>query len=115
MFDRAGDVDILVNNAGVFSNAMATDLTVAEFDRILAVNVRGTFLCSRELARRCLGAGRRGTIVNIASVDALGTVVRGPGPLHGLQARRRRADQGALGRAGARTASASTPCAPARR
>ena len=47
MFDGAGDVDVLVNNAGVFSNAMATDLPVGEFDRILAVNVRGTFLCSR--------------------------------------------------------------------
>lgn len=71
MFDGAGDVGILVNNAGVFSNAMATELAVGEFDRILAVNVRGTFLCARELARRCLAAGRRGTIVNIASVDAL--------------------------------------------
>jgi NAD(P)-dependent dehydrogenase (short-subunit alcohol dehydrogenase family) len=50
---------------------MATELTVAEFDRILAVNVRGTFLCSRQFARRSLEIYRRGAIVNVASVDAL--------------------------------------------
>ena len=71
LFELAGRVDILVNNAGVFSNAMATDLSVAEFDRIMAVNVRGTFLCSREFGRRSLADGRGGTIVNVASVDAL--------------------------------------------
>jgi NAD(P)-dependent dehydrogenase (short-subunit alcohol dehydrogenase family) len=71
LFDHAGDVDILVNNAGVFSNAMATDMTVDEFDRILAVNVRGTFLCSRHFARRTLAAERGGAIVNVASVDAV--------------------------------------------
>jgi 2-deoxy-D-gluconate 3-dehydrogenase len=71
LFDSAGPVDILVNNAGVFSNAMASELSVAEFDRILSVNVRGTFLCSRQFARQGLASGRRGSIVNIASVDAL--------------------------------------------
>jgi NAD(P)-dependent dehydrogenase (short-subunit alcohol dehydrogenase family) len=72
MFDAHDPVDVLVNNAGVFSNFMAVDMPVAEFDRILAVNVRGTFLCSREFARRAGPNPRAGlSIVNIASVDAL--------------------------------------------
>jgi NAD(P)-dependent dehydrogenase (short-subunit alcohol dehydrogenase family) len=77
LFELAGQVDIVVNNAGVFSNAMATDLRVAEFDRIMSVNVRGTFLCSREFARRTLADGRGGAIVNIASVDALAASCEG--------------------------------------
>ena len=72
MFDANDPVDVLVNNAGVFSNFMAVDLPVAEFDRILAVNVRGTFLCAREFARRAIASSATGqAIVNIASVDAL--------------------------------------------
>jgi NAD(P)-dependent dehydrogenase (short-subunit alcohol dehydrogenase family) len=77
LFDLAGQVDLLVNNAGVFSNAMATELPVSEFDRIMAVNVRGTFLCARELGQRCLASGRTATIVNVASVDALGASCEG--------------------------------------
>lgn len=72
LFDHHGPFTLLVNNAGVFSNFMAVDLPVEEFDRIMAVNVRGTFLCSREFARQ--EAPRSGTgraIVNVASVDAL--------------------------------------------
>ena len=72
LFDSHDGVDVLVNNAGVFSNFMAVDLPVAEFDRILSVNVRGTFLCSREFARRAIASTNTGhSIVNIASVDAL--------------------------------------------
>jgi NAD(P)-dependent dehydrogenase (short-subunit alcohol dehydrogenase family) len=71
LFDRAGRVDVLVNNAGVFSNAMATELSVDEFDRILSVNVRGTFLCSREFARHHVAGVQAAAIVNVASVDAL--------------------------------------------
>lgn len=71
LFDQVQPVDVLVNNAGVFSNFAAVDLPVEEFDRIMRVNVRGTFLCSREHARRLLSEGRSGAIVNVASVDAL--------------------------------------------
>lgn len=71
LYDQVGAVDLLVNNAGVFSNARAEDLEVDEFDRIHAVNVRGTFLCSREFARRRKASGAPGAIVNIASVDAI--------------------------------------------
>ena len=72
LFRAHGPVDVLVNNAGVFSNYLAVDLPVAEFDRIMAVNVRGTFLCSREFARQAARDSRpMPSIVNIASVDAL--------------------------------------------
>lgn len=71
MFDERPRVDLLVNNAGVFSNAMAWNLSGAEFDRIHRVNVLGTFLCCREFLRRLAPDTRPANIVNVASVDAL--------------------------------------------
>jgi 2-deoxy-D-gluconate 3-dehydrogenase len=71
LFDGVDEVDVLVNNAGVFSNAMAWDLAVDEFDRIHRVNVRGTFLCARQFARVVRARHGTGAVVNIASVDAL--------------------------------------------
>jgi 2-deoxy-D-gluconate 3-dehydrogenase len=71
LFEGREDVDVLVNNAGVFSNAMAWDLDVAEFDRIHRVNVRGVFLCARQFARVVRARRGTGVVVNIASVDAL--------------------------------------------
>ena len=61
-----GPIDVLVNNAGVSSNARIADLAVEEFDRVLAVNLRGTFLCCRAV---CPAMARRGsgTVVNVAS------------------------------------------------
>jgi NAD(P)-dependent dehydrogenase (short-subunit alcohol dehydrogenase family) len=63
--------DVLVNNAGVFSNADVVSLSTAEFERVVGVNLTGTFVCSREFARRRRELGRPGVIVNVASVDAL--------------------------------------------
>ncbi|MCY4630106.1 MAG: SDR family NAD(P)-dependent oxidoreductase [bacterium] len=71
-----GPVDILVNNAGVFSNHLAHEMPIAEFDRILTINVRGAYLCS-QAALRQMRAARRGAIVNVASVDAFSTSAEG--------------------------------------
>lgn len=61
---------VLVNNAGVFSNVLIPAMPIAEFERILRVNVTGTFLMSQRFAAtRHRGAPT--VIVNIASVDAL--------------------------------------------
>ncbi len=77
LFDNAethfgAPVSIVVNNAGISEEGLATDLSVEAFDKILAVNVRGVFLCAREAARRLITAGQeaaaRGRIVNIASI-----------------------------------------------
>ncbi len=63
--------DVVVNNAGVFSNYLAVNMPVDEFNRIMQVNVTGAFLCSRTAAAQMIDAGRPGVIVNVASVDAM--------------------------------------------
>jgi 3-oxoacyl-[acyl-carrier protein] reductase len=60
-------LDILVNNAGIVSTRKLTDLNVEEWDRVMAINLRGTFLCCRE-AFSVMAAHGGGKIVNIASV-----------------------------------------------
>ncbi|MFN8455142.1 MAG: 3-oxoacyl-ACP reductase family protein [Anaerolineae bacterium] len=65
-----GGVDILVNNAGVESLIPFLDLPEAEWDRILAVNLKGPFLCSQAAAREMVKGGQGGKIVNIASINS---------------------------------------------
>nr|WP_249200437.1 3-oxoacyl-ACP reductase family protein [Thetidibacter halocola] len=60
---RFGPPDILVNNAGILREAPLSQTEAAEFDRVIAVNLRGPFLCSRAFVRRT----QQGRIVNIAS------------------------------------------------
>ncbi|MFF8709913.1 SDR family NAD(P)-dependent oxidoreductase [Streptomyces sp. NPDC015184] len=65
-----GRVDVLVNNAGVNLITPTEELTGEDWNRVLGVNLTGTFLCSREFGRRML-ARRRGGIVNISSLLGL--------------------------------------------
>jgi 3-oxoacyl-[acyl-carrier protein] reductase len=60
-FDR---LDVLVNNAGIMFNKPVADVTEEEYDRIFAVNVKGTFFACREAARRMADGGR---IINFSS------------------------------------------------
>ena len=66
-FSRIGGVDILVNDAGIAVRKTSFDITAAEWDRVMDVNVKGLFLCSRIAARSMKGRGG-GTIVNLASI-----------------------------------------------
>ncbi|MCM3763241.1 SDR family oxidoreductase [Alkalihalobacillus oceani] len=62
-----GEVDILVNNAGVVQRMETTEMDVREWDRIMDVNAKGTFLCCRYFGVH-MKKRKRGKIVNIASI-----------------------------------------------
>ncbi len=64
-----GGLDILVNNAGIMIRKPFTELSPEEWNRVLAVNLTGAFLCARALAPELRRSG--GAIVNIASTRAL--------------------------------------------
>jgi glucose 1-dehydrogenase len=68
VLDEYGHLDLLVNNAGIQIAADTDELPVAAFDKVLAVNLRGAFLCSQHAIRHWLGAGTAGSIVNVSSV-----------------------------------------------
>jgi meso-butanediol dehydrogenase/(S,S)-butanediol dehydrogenase/diacetyl reductase len=64
--DRFGRVDILVNNAGVISMATVATMEESEWDRVLGVNLKGTFLCTKAVAPHMMER-RSGRIVNLSS------------------------------------------------
>jgi NAD(P)-dependent dehydrogenase (short-subunit alcohol dehydrogenase family) len=65
-----GTVDALVNCAGIASRGTALEIEPEAWDRVLAVNLRGTWLCSRAVLPGMIDQGR-GSIVNISSISAL--------------------------------------------
>jgi 3-oxoacyl-[acyl-carrier protein] reductase len=74
MFDEVhsafGRLDILVNNAGVFLRAPVLDVTEAQWDDVLDINLKGTFLCA-QAAARVMTVQQSGVIVNLASGGGL--------------------------------------------
>ncbi len=62
-----GPVDTLVNNAGGNRPAPLLDVTVADFDAVMGINVRGAYFCAQAVAREMVAAGRGGVIVNMSS------------------------------------------------
>jgi glucose 1-dehydrogenase len=66
-----GGIDVLVNNAGIQISRPTEELSSADFDRVLAVNLRGAFMCAREAIRHFLAEDKPGSIVNVSSVHQL--------------------------------------------
>jgi 2-deoxy-D-gluconate 3-dehydrogenase len=68
---REKRVDILINNAGVAIRRPAVELALADWEKVVAVNMTGVFLCARSAARRMIAGGDGGAIVNVASIMGL--------------------------------------------
>jgi len=66
-----GSVDILVNNAGIQIDSPSHEVTTADFDRVIGVNLRGAYLCARETIKHLLSINRPGVIINISSVHEI--------------------------------------------
>jgi 2-deoxy-D-gluconate 3-dehydrogenase len=66
-----GAIDILVNNAGIYPTIPLMKMQPEDFERILSVNLKGAFFCTKAAAEQMIAQGRGGKIVNVTSIDAL--------------------------------------------
>jgi glucose 1-dehydrogenase len=70
-----GAIDILVNNAGIVAAGEFLDISEADFDRVLAVNLKGAFLVGQSVARQMVeqinAGGKPGSIINMSSINAV--------------------------------------------
>ena len=66
-----GQIDILVNNAGIFPNQPVAQMALADFQKVIAVNLQGVFLLSKYVSAEMIKKGAGGRIINITSIDAL--------------------------------------------
>ena len=65
-----GQIDVLVNNAGIFKAADFLDVTEADFDAVLRINLKGSFLTGQAVAREMAKSGK-GSIINMSSVNGV--------------------------------------------
>jgi glucose 1-dehydrogenase len=69
--ERLGGLDIVIHNAGIQISRPTEALSSAHFDKVLAVNLRGSFLCAREAIKRFLENETGGSVINVSSVHQL--------------------------------------------
>lgn len=66
-----GAIDILVNNAGIYPMVPLGELDLKTFQRVIAVNLTGLFLCTKAVSAQMIAQGKGGRIINVTSIDAL--------------------------------------------
>ena len=71
VIDQFGSLDILINNAGIQIAGAAHEIKIEDFDRVLAVNLRGAYICAREAIKSFMSQGSGGIIINISSVHEI--------------------------------------------
>lgn len=69
--EQFGGLNIMVNNAGIFPQVSLSKMTKEDFDRVIAVNLRGVFLCVEAATKQMIAQGDGGKIINVTSIDAL--------------------------------------------
>lgn len=69
--EKMGGIDILVNNAGIFPRVPLMQMKAADFEQVMAVNLKGAFFFIREASQRIAEQQKGGCIINIVSIDAL--------------------------------------------
>ena len=67
LFNQIGSIDVLVNNAGISLIKQTNDTTAEEYDKVMRINARSYFLCSREAVKLMLKS-HSGAIVNVSSM-----------------------------------------------
>lgn len=72
-----GRVDVLINDPYTSARAKPEDLSLADWNRVIAVNLTGYFLCAQAAARRMMTSGRGGSIINMSSIGASSALGRG--------------------------------------
>ena len=72
-----GGITVLVNNAGIFPRVVFFDMTGAQWDEVLNVNLKGSFLCMQTVTRQMVARGQSGAVVNLASSAAFRSSPRG--------------------------------------
>jgi len=75
--DRFGEIDILINNAGIGQGIPALDMTEEDWDSMIDIHLKGTFLCSQMVGREMVKQ-KKGSIINIASMS--GFIINRPQP-----------------------------------
>lgn len=66
-----GSVDILINNAGIYPSIPVMGMSADDFQKVLDVNLKGVFLCTKYVSEQMIKQGGGGKIINITSIDAL--------------------------------------------
>ncbi len=69
--DSFGAINILVNNAGIFPSQPILEMTKADFEKVIMVNLEGVFLCTKYVSEQMIQQGNGGKIINVTSIDAL--------------------------------------------
>ncbi len=73
--DEYGHIDVLVNNAGIVSGGDFLEISEEDFDHVMSVNLKGSFLCSQAAAKHMVKhveeGGKPGSIINMSSVNAV--------------------------------------------